>query len=35
VMTISNAANCVGCEACARVCPKNCQTHKELALVGA
>ncbi|WP_422632158.1 4Fe-4S binding protein [Stenomitos frigidus] len=26
-------ANCIGCEACARVCPKNCQTHAELAIV--
>jgi Nif-specific ferredoxin III len=32
VMTIANAENCVGCEACARVCPKNCQTHAALAL---
>jgi Nif-specific ferredoxin III len=34
VMTIANAENCVGCEACARVCPKNCQTHLELAIAG-
>ncbi|WP_263975554.1 4Fe-4S binding protein [Leptolyngbya sp. 7M] len=33
-MTIANADNCIGCEACARVCPKNCQTHTELALAG-
>lgn len=34
VMTIANPDNCIGCEACARVCPKNCQTHTELALAG-
>lgn len=27
VMTVAHAENCIGCEACARVCPKNCQTH--------
>lgn len=27
VMTIANPINCVGCEACARICPKNCYTH--------
>ncbi|MEB3337491.1 MAG: ferredoxin III, nif-specific [Leptolyngbyaceae bacterium] len=32
VMTIAKAENCIGCEACARVCPKNCQTHAELAI---
>jgi Nif-specific ferredoxin III len=32
VMTIANIDYCIGCEACARVCPKNCQTHLELAI---
>ena len=32
VMTIAYGGNCVGCEACARVCPKNCQTHAALVL---
>ena len=32
VMTIANSDNCIGCEACARVCPKTCQTHGELAI---
>jgi Nif-specific ferredoxin III len=32
VMTIANPENCIGCEACDRVCPKNCHTHAELAL---
>jgi Nif-specific ferredoxin III len=32
VMTIANAENCIGCEACARVCPKNCHTHAALAI---
>lgn len=27
VMTIANPINCVGCEACAKICPKNCYTH--------
>jgi Nif-specific ferredoxin III len=27
VMTIANAANCVGCEACSKICPKQCYTH--------
>lgn len=31
VMTIANLDNCIGCEACARVCPKNCYTHTPLA----
>jgi Nif-specific ferredoxin III len=33
VMTINVAANCIGCEACSRVCPKNCYTHASLAVV--
>jgi Nif-specific ferredoxin III len=32
VMTLAYAENCVGCEACSRVCPKNCHRHAELAL---
>ena len=27
VMTIANPENCVGCQACSRICPKNCYTH--------
>ena len=27
IMLVDNAGACVGCGACARVCPKNCQTH--------
>ena len=32
VMTISNQDNCIGCQACSRVCPKNCYTHDALVL---
>lgn len=27
VMTIAKPENCVGCEACAKICPKKCYTH--------
>jgi Nif-specific ferredoxin III len=27
VMTIANQENCVGCEACSRICPKQCHSH--------
>ena len=27
VMVVDAAGNCIGCGACARVCPKGCQTH--------
>ena len=27
VMSIANPNNCVGCEACAKICPKKCYTH--------
>jgi Nif-specific ferredoxin III len=27
VMTIANPENCVGCEACAKICPKKCYSH--------
>ena len=28
VMILKNAADCIGCEACSKVCPKNCFTHQ-------
>jgi Nif-specific ferredoxin III len=28
VMSLKNLADCIGCEACSRVCPKNCLTHE-------
>ena len=28
VMRLVNPMDCIGCEACARVCPKNCHTHE-------
>jgi Nif-specific ferredoxin III len=30
VMTVANKENCVGCEACARICSKNCYSHSAL-----
>jgi len=27
IMTIVNPINCVGCEACSKICPKKCYTH--------
>lgn len=27
IMIVDNAGACIGCGACARVCPKNCQSH--------
>ncbi|HQR54103.1 MAG TPA: ferredoxin III, nif-specific [Burkholderiales bacterium] len=27
VMTVAHPENCVGCEACAKICPKKCYTH--------
>lgn len=27
VMTVAHPENCIGCEACARICPKKCYTH--------
>lgn len=27
VMTIVRPENCVGCEACSKICPKKCYTH--------
>ncbi len=34
VMTIAQPQNCVGCEACARICPKKCYTHAPMREVG-
>ena len=28
VMSLKNLMDCIGCEACSRVCPKNCMTHQ-------
>lgn len=28
VMSIANPADCIGCQACSKVCPKNCFTHQ-------
>lgn len=28
VMTIGHQANCIGCQACSKVCPKKCYTHE-------
>ncbi len=28
VMKLLNALDCIGCEACARVCPKKCLSHQ-------
>ncbi|NNM83173.1 MAG: ferredoxin III, nif-specific [Burkholderiales bacterium] len=30
VMTVANQMNCIGCEACAKICPKKCYTHQEM-----
>ncbi|WP_341674817.1 ferredoxin III, nif-specific [Niveibacterium sp. SC-1] len=27
VMTLARKENCVGCQACSKVCPKKCYTH--------
>ncbi len=27
VMTVKNRLDCIGCEACSKICPKNCFTH--------
>lgn len=27
IMMVEHAELCIGCSACSRVCPKNCQTH--------
>lgn len=35
VMTIANDKNCVGCEACAKICPKKCYSHAPMSLAAA
>lgn len=30
VMTIVHQKNCVGCEACMKICPKKCYTHEAM-----
>lgn len=30
VMTVANEVNRVGCEACAKICPKKCYTHEAM-----
>jgi Nif-specific ferredoxin III len=35
VMTIANQLNCVGCEACMKICPKKCYTHEAMVAEGA
>jgi Nif-specific ferredoxin III len=27
VMSLANVMDCIGCEACSRVCPKKCMSH--------
>ena len=30
VMSLSNAMDCIGCQACSKVCPKNCHSHSAM-----
>ena len=32
VMALANASDCIGCEACSRVCPKNCMLNEPSAI---
>jgi formate hydrogenlyase subunit 6/NADH:ubiquinone oxidoreductase subunit I len=31
IMKIADAMDCISCQSCARVCPKNCHTHQPFA----
>ncbi len=31
VMSIAHVENCIGCESCAKICPKQCYSHGALA----
>lgn len=33
VMSLRNAMDCIGCGACARICPKKCFTHEPQSMV--
>jgi len=35
VMVLDYPGNCIGCSACARVCPKTCQTHVKASAIAA
>lgn len=35
IMVMNDEGACIGCGACARVCPANCQTHAPAAAEGA
>jgi Nif-specific ferredoxin III len=32
VMSLKNIMDCIGCEACSRVCPKKCMSHEPQAV---
>ncbi len=34
IMTVAHPEDCIGCGACARICPKKCHTHGALAVEG-
>lgn len=35
IMVMNDEGACIGCGACARVCPTNCQTHAPASVEGA